>query len=113
MVQHNLGRLHHHMRERIYKNKEKYPPHDYYKTTLDRLIYVVGVLTPLFTLPQLARIWLNKSAADVSFLTWGSFFVFAVIWLLYGLVHQEKPIIFLNSSLVVINGLVVLGIFLF
>ncbi len=68
----------------------------------------MAVVTPLMTLPQVYLIYANKSADGVSALTWSAYVFSAVIWLTYGMIHQEKPII-LNSIIGGILSLCVLA----
>lgn len=78
--------------------------------SMDYLIYGVAILSPIMTLPQLMQIWVEKNVAGVSLLTWSSYTVFAAFWLLYGLVHKEKPIIVSNIFSGVLNIIIVVGI---
>jgi len=64
-------------------------------------------------LPQLFKIWLHKDASGVSFISWMSFSVFSLIWLMYGILHKDKPIILMNLALVVIQALIATGAFLY
>lgn len=113
MPQNNIVQHHQHIRKSIHKNLEKYPNPEKQKNIVDKLVCLLGILTPLFTLPQVLKIWINRSAADVSIFTWGPYLLFAIIWLWYGILHKEKPIIFLNVGLIIINSLIVLGIIFF
>lgn len=83
------------------------------KQYIDYLTYVAGVLAPLFTLPQAISIYVNQSAKDVSLLTWISYSIFAVIWLLYGIIHREFQIIILYTGLLIVNISIVIGILIF
>ncbi len=80
---------------------------------LDRLIFVVGALGPIMTLPQLYGIWVTRQAEGVSLISWSSYFVFSMIWILYGVVHKEKPIIYTYTLWFVIEGLIIIGILLY
>ncbi len=100
---------HQHIRKRIYKNLEQFPSPDSKKYFLDKLIYIVGVLGPLSTIPQIYTIFIEKNAAGVSVATWLIYFLFSVIWIVYGVVHKEKVIILTYSLWFVMNGLVALG----
>lgn len=109
-----LDGLHHQsIRERIYKKLEPFPHPDTLKRVLDRLIFVIGFLSPLFTLPQVWEIWVYKNADGVSPVTWGALFIFAFFWLFYGIIHKEKPIIFMYTLWIIFNGLVALGAILY
>ncbi|MCX6762259.1 MAG: SemiSWEET family transporter [Candidatus Moranbacteria bacterium] len=77
--------------------------------TVDHLVYGVVIVGPMMNLPQLFQIRINKSAKNISIITWASFALFSFIWLLYGLVHKEKPLIIMNSALILIQGLIVAG----
>jgi len=77
---------------------------------MDYLIYGVAILSPIMTMPQLMQIWVDKNVAGVSLLTWSSYTVFAAFWLIYGLVHKEKPIIVSNIFSGTLNIIIVIGI---
>lgn len=77
---------------------------------MDWLIYGVAILSPVMTMPQLIQIWVDKNVAGVSLLTWSSYTVFAGFWLLYGLIHKEKPIILANIMSGTLNIIIVVGI---
>lgn len=109
----NLGLHHQQTRKRIYKNLEVYPHTDKHKNFVDKLVYISSILTPIFTLPQVLKIWIYKSASDVSLFTWGPYLVFAAIWLWYGILHKDKPLIVLNGGLVAVNVAIIVGILLF
>jgi len=89
------------------KNKKKI------EGTVDHLIYGVVIIGPLMNLPQLFQIWIKKNAAGVSVISWASFALFSVIWMIYGIIHKEKPLIIMNTALIVIQGLIVAGILLY
>lgn len=80
---------------------------------MDRSIYVVGVLGPAMTIPQLFKIWVEKNAAGVSLLSWSAYLLCAVFWLIYGLMHKEKPIIVTYTLWIVLEILIVVGIILY
>jgi|APSaa5957512622_1039677.scaffolds.fasta_scaffold28018_4 uncharacterized protein with PQ loop repeat len=106
--------LHHlHKRKRVNLKKEKYPPKERLKILMDKLIYLVAIGGPIISLAQAYEIWFNKTAAGVSLITWGGYFLGSFAWLAYGVTHKEKPLI-LNSILwIFVNGLIVVGTFLY
>ena len=75
---------------------------------LDRLLVVVAVIAPLMTLPQIFRIVSERSAVGVSPWTWGAFAFFNVPWLIYGVVHKERPIIVAYTMWLIVNSTVVI-----
>jgi len=100
---------HHQLRIRLYQKHEPYPHPNKWKRLIDKAIYVAGVFGPLMTAPQLFRIWYHKSAVDVSVLTWSGYLIAAIIWLIYGILHKNKPIIITYALWVLLETLVVIG----
>lgn len=108
------GALHHyHIRKRIHIKHEPFPHPDKVKRIFDHLIYIVVILGPIMNLPQLFKIWLSKDATGVSITSWLSFSIFSMVWFVYGILHKEKPIIFMNLTLIVIQALIAVGTFLY
>jgi len=103
--------LHHlQRRKRLHEKHEPYPHPDKVKRVFDKFIYFGGAIIPITTLPQLLKIWVEKNASGVSLIAWFSFFVAAVVWLIYGILHREKPIIFVYSIWAIIDILIIVGV---
>ena len=113
MAQSSHGLHHFHRRKRIHKLHELYPTKDPLKRFMDKAIYVVGVFGPLMTIPQVIKIWGDKTAAGVSLLSWVSYLFVAVFWVVYGVMHKEKPIIITYSTWIILEIMVVAGIILY
>lgn len=109
----NGGLHHYHLRKRVYKIGEQLPNPDKWKRFLDSVIYIVGVLGPIMTLPQVFKIWVWHQAGGLSVISWGSYILFDIFWLMYGIAHKEKPIILTYASWILINSLVVSGVLLY
>lgn len=92
----------------IHHKKRAIAPHKYHYNLLDRIVYFIAFMGPFMTLPQIYDIWILRRPS-VNLITWGSGLVFGSIWLFYGVVHKEKPIIFSNIMGMITTGLVVLG----
>ena len=69
----------------------------------------MAFVMPIFTLTQVFKIWFYQDAAGVSLIAWSAYFFMTVVWLAYGILHKEKPIIISNGIAMVINFSVVLG----
>ncbi len=105
-----MSPVHHiHLRKRIHELKEQYPHPDKWKRFLDKIIYGVGIAGPLLVLPQVYKIWIEKDASGVSVTSWTGFVVIGVIWLLYAIVHKEKPLIITYIGFITIQSFVVIG----
>ena len=108
-----LGLHHFHRRKRIHKKHEPYPHPNKWKRFMDRAIYIVGIFGPIMTLPQLTKIWVEKNASGVSLISWTAFLLYAIFWLIYGIMHREKPIIFAYILWVTLQAIVVIGIIIY
>ncbi len=102
--------LHHmNIRKRIHKKHEKYPHPDKFKRNYDKLMYAVAIICPLITLPQLLKIWVYQDATGVSALSWLGFSIISVLWMYYGILHKEKPLIVMNIAFATMQLLTAIG----
>jgi len=104
------ARHHLHKRKRIHLEKETYPHPNKFKKTIDNLIYAVAVLAPIMTIPQILKIWVYQNAAGVSLISWASYLIFAFVWLSYGIIHKEKPIIITNILWIIMKIFIIIGV---
>ena len=84
-----------------------------YKTVLDKVTFVAGVIGPFTVLPQIYSIFSTHSAAGVSLSTWILMFVVTFPWILYGIAHRDKSIIASFVLWEVANLAVVIGVALY
>ena len=109
-----LNALHHlNKRKRIHLKKEKYPPKEKLKRLMENLIYIVAIAGPIISLAQVYEIWYFKNAAGVSLITWTGYFFGSFVWLAYGIIHKEKPLILNGILWIFVNGLIVIGTFIY
>jgi MtN3 and saliva related transmembrane protein len=66
--------------------------------------FAAGLLTTFAFVPQVIHIWKAKSARDVSLHAFAAFALGVALWLAYGIVKQEPPIIFWNAVTLVLAG---------
>ena len=109
MDNHTEGLHHYHTRKRIHQKHETYPHPNKWKNFMDKAIFAVGVVGPTMTIPQLMKIWVGKNASGVSAISWGAYLFVAIFWLIYGIMHKEKPIIFIYSIWIVVDIFIVIG----
>ena len=100
--------VHHHRRKRKNKNKNTK-----LIKTMDKIVYAGVFVGPIMNIPQLYEIWVNQNAAGVSYISWFGFASISVIWLMYGFVHQEKPIIIMNFLLIFLQTAIAVGALIF
>lgn len=109
MVHSSKGIHHFHTRKRIHQKHEPYPHPEKWKNLVDKFVYIVGGVGPIFTVPQITKIWIGQNAAGVSVIAWISYLIAALFWVAYGIMHKEKPIIFTYGIWVVLDLIIVIG----
>jgi MtN3 and saliva related transmembrane protein len=72
--------------------------------TVTWLGFAAGFLTTIAFIPQVVAIWKAKSARDISLPTFAAFTLGVALWLAYGIVKQEPPIIAWNAVTLVLAG---------
>jgi len=65
------------------------------------------------TIPQISNVWLARDASGVSLASWTAYTGIAGFWLFWGILHREKPIMFVNSLAVIANSLLVIGLLMY
>jgi MtN3 and saliva related transmembrane protein len=68
---------------------------------------VAGFLTTIAFVPQVTKIWKEKSAKDVSLPTFLAFSLGVALWMVYGIIKQEPPIVLWNAVTLVLSGAIV------
>ena len=86
-----------------------YPSGIFKVAVIDVVVYVVSIASPILTIPQVLDIYVGKDASGVSALSWGAYTVFTVPWLLYGVVHKDKILIFNNILWLFLNTVIFVG----
>ena len=69
--------------------------------------FIAATVTTISLLPQLVKIWKTKSAKDISLVTFLVFCGGISLWLVYGVLLNDLPIIIANGFTLV-QGLIIL-----
>ncbi|MDF5717854.1 MAG: SemiSWEET transporter, partial [Rhizonema sp. NSF051] len=64
------------------------------------------ILTTISFLPQVIKTWKTKSAKDVSFGMVSIYIFAACMWLIYGFISKDVPIIMTNFFGLVLNAII-------
>jgi uncharacterized protein with PQ loop repeat len=88
---------------KIVKHKNNKPP-------LDTITYVIGFLTPIFTLPQLYTVLIDGKTAGVSLITWSFYLLSSMLFASFGIRHREKLLIITYIPFVIIEVLIVIAL---
>ncbi len=110
MVSNHSALYHFHKRKKEILGKEE---KSNLKAFVDKIIYIVAASGPIMTIPQVYKIWHEKNASGVSLISWASYLIAAIIWLFYGVMHKEKPIIFTEIVWIVLQLAIIFGVFLY
>jgi uncharacterized protein with PQ loop repeat len=76
--------------------------------TVDGMAYVVGVVGNVAVLPQIIKAW-QSDAPGLAVLTWVLFIGVGLIWLVYAIMHKQKPLIVAQTVSISCNLAVVMG----
>ena len=100
-----------HLRERFARSVRK--GEEEASMLLDKYFWIIALAGPLFTLPQVWKIYLTRTAAGVSLTTWSAYALLNIAWLAYGIKHQERMIILNNLFWLIVNSAVAIGVILY
>ena len=81
-----------------------FPPLPMTPTLASVLGYVAATLTTLAFLPQVLKVWRTRSAEDISLVTYSMFCLGVALWLVYGLLTRDGPIIVSNVVTLALAG---------
>ncbi len=96
-------------RKRDGKKLKPFPHKDPKIRFLDRLILVIASIGPMANLPQIIKIFSTQNAAGISVFTFSIYAIFDIPWIIYGIVHKEKPIVISFSLWLITNLFVIAG----
>lgn len=112
MPNHSEG-LHHHRRKQRAQSPRPTQRLYTWQRFIDRAIYFFGLIGPVMTIPQLTKIWIGQSAMGVSVLSWATYLVVAIFWLMYSGLHHDKPMMIISGIWIVLDFFIVLGVVLY
>jgi MtN3 and saliva related transmembrane protein len=73
--------------------------------------YVAGALLIISMVPQIVKSWKTKSTKDISLMRYIIYTLGVILWLWYGFLMMDGPIIFINAvSLVLASSILFLKI---
>ena len=61
------------------------------------------------TIPQIVVIYVGQDATGIAPISWLTWALLDIPWILYGLAHSERPIVITYTLWLVCNGLVFAG----
>lgn len=76
-------------------------------------MFIIAVVIPLMTLPQIISIWGTRSAANVSLSTWLAYLFSATCWLIHSILTRNKTLAVNQILWVALESIVVVGILIY
>lgn len=74
---------------------------------IDILGFFAGICVTISVIPQILKIWKTKKVKDISLLTFSVLTFGVALWVLYGVLKNDLPIIITNSISLSLNILMV------
>lgn len=71
--------------------------------------YLAGALTVLSLWPQVLRAWRTKQTQDLSVRTFVLFIAAGGLWITYGVLSTDWPVIATNAGMVILNGAILVA----
>jgi MtN3 and saliva related transmembrane protein len=71
--------------------------------------YLAGALTVVSLIPQVLRTWRTKQTKDLSVRTFLLLITAGILWLTYGFLASDWPVIVTNAGMVMLNGAILVA----
>lgn len=68
---------------------------------------VAGLCTTASVIPQIVKSWKTKKTADVSPLMFAILLIGIILWIIYGILKNDFPIIATNGLALVLNSVMI------
>jgi MtN3 and saliva related transmembrane protein len=66
--------------------------------------YFAGFLTVVSFLPQVLRTWKTRRTKDLSMGMFGLIITASILWIVYGTITSDWPVILTNTGMIALNG---------
>jgi len=70
---------------------------------IDILGFVAGICVTISVIPQILKVWKTKKVKDISLLTFSVLTFGVALWVLYGVLKNDLPIIVSNGISLALN----------
>jgi len=71
--------------------------------------YVAGTITVLSFLPQVLRAWRTRQTRDLSMGMFALLVTAGSLWMVYGAMNRDWPVVATNAGMVALNGALVVA----
>ncbi|MGO4821064.1 MULTISPECIES: SemiSWEET family sugar transporter [unclassified Flavobacterium] len=70
---------------------------------IDVLGFFAGICVTLSVIPQIVKVWRTKKVQDISLLTFGMLTFGIAVWVVYGILKNDLPIVITNGVSLTLN----------
>ena len=78
-------------------------------STFVYLGYFAGTITVVSFLPQVVRAWRTRQTRDLSMGMFALLVISGALWMLYGAINRDWPVVATNAGMVALNGALVVA----
>src|SRR5215469_4445375 len=79
------------------------------RKVIKRSIFIIAIIQPLSTVPQVVAVYSRHNASSISIISWILYVIFDLCWLWYGIDEKQKAIIVSAVTFSILETLVVIG----
>jgi len=110
----HLHHIHHRKRKHSAKGKHlPYPHPDRWIGGLDKIMLIIAPVAPIFSIPQIYKIYSEQTAAGFAASTWVMYVLMKIPWIIYAVIHKDVPLIMATTLWFFSNLSILIGILLY
>lgn len=81
-------------------------------TSLEGTLRILAVVTMVMTIPQVIAVWSQPGASGFALVSWLTYLVSSIAWLLYGIRQRDALLCFTNAGWIGLDVAIVAGLVL-
>lgn len=83
------------------------------KNSIDKLCYFGSIFMPATAIPQIHQLYTTQNAGGLSLLMWVLYLIGVIPFLLFGVFHNEKQLVILNTLWIIAIVSMISGIIMY
>jgi uncharacterized protein with PQ loop repeat len=83
-----------------------------WRSRFDQMMVIAGLISPVATIPQIIKLYATHTehASGQSLTTWAAYTAISVLWVIYGVMKHELPLVIGNGLGAAVYGIMAIGI---
>ena len=82
------------------------------RSALEQALRVLAVVTMVMTVPQVIAVWTHPNTGGYALVSWVTYLVSSIAWLVYGIRQQDALICLTNAGWIGLDAAIVAGLIL-